>query len=119
METQVGETTQAPPIVAGTASPAKKKGKPPVKAAKATKPTKVAKPKKAAKATDNGEVKDGSVLAIVLEILQRRKAGISLEDLVAATGWDNKHKVTMAMSGLRAKGYTIPRGEDGKYTATK
>jgi len=100
------DTTQAP-IVAGTATKkSPKKG--------AAKKAKAAPAKKAAKAAANGDL-TAPAPATVLELLQKSKAGVTLDQLVNKTGWDNRHKITMAISALRTKhGYTIER-EDGKY----
>lgn len=44
--------------------------------------------------------------------LMRRKAGASIADITAATGWQ-PHSARAVISGLRKAGYTITRTREG------
>src|SRR5215207_5562683 len=51
--------------------------------------------------------REGSKQALVVELLSRPK-GISLDDLVGATGW-LPHTTRAALTGLRRRGFAIER----------
>jgi len=51
--------------------------------------------------------KPGSKIAMVIELL-RRDAGVTLEELIAATGW-LPHTTRAALTGLRKKGHAVTR----------
>lgn len=56
----------------------------------------------------------GTKQSLVLGLL-RRASGASLDELVAATGWQ-PHTTRAALTGLRQRGFAIERrkGEDGR-----
>jgi hypothetical protein len=51
--------------------------------------------------------REGSKLAEVISLL-RRKQGVSVEDLISATGW-LPHTTRAALTGLRKRGYELER----------
>jgi hypothetical protein len=54
-----------------------------------------------------GAPREGSKLAEVISLL-RRKQGVSVEDLISATGW-LPHTTRAALTGLRKRGYDVER----------
>jgi Protein of unknown function (DUF3489) len=60
--------------------------------------------------------RQGSKLAEVIVLLNRNK-GASIEELIAATGWQ-AHSTRAALTGLRQRGYGIERQRGGKGEAS-
>jgi hypothetical protein len=54
-----------------------------------------------------GAPRDGSKLAEVISLLKRKK-GVSVEDLISATGW-LPHTTRAALTGLRKRGHEVER----------
>jgi hypothetical protein len=54
-----------------------------------------------------GAPREGTKLAEVISLL-RRKQGVSVEDLISATGW-LPHTTRAALTGLRKRGYDVER----------
>jgi hypothetical protein len=119
-ETTDTTTTDPKPITAGAAASTKKSGK---KAAAKAAPTKAKKPAKKAPAktkvpaTENGTVRSGSNMEILLKMVQKAK-GASLDEMATVTGWE-KDMCVRTLNNLKRKGVTIVRGDDARYTSPK
>ena len=119
-ETTDTTTTDPKPITAGAAAPAKKSGKKvasKASSAKAKKPAKKAPAKTKAPATEDGTVRSGSNMEILLKMVQKVK-GASLDEMAKTTGWE-KDMCARTLNNLKRKGVTIVRGEDARYTSPK
>jgi predicted transcriptional regulator len=102
----------------GKAAPAKKAAAPAKKAAPAAKkaaaaPAKKAATKAAPAAEENGAVRSGSNMEILLKLTRKGK-GATIATLAEETGWAAA-MVSRTLSNLKHKGIEITKDDDGRY----
>jgi hypothetical protein len=89
---------------------------------KATAAKNAPKAKKAAKARETGQPREGSKMAQVVALMQR-KNGVTLAELMEATGWQAHSCRGFVAGALKRAGYTVesfkPEGSERSYRIAK
>lgn len=108
-------TEEEAPITTG--KPTTKKPKKSAAAKKTPSKKKKATAKKKTVVSENGAVRSGSNMEIVLKLLQRAK-GATVDEIAAETGWE-REMAARTMNNLKRRGIEISKDEKNRYTAAK